>query len=90
VLAWGALYTLIPPVSLIVLGAFLAAANKNPNTLNRITQACDRAIDESPFTDVSTAQLRQVCIQQNKSYLTRTVISTFVRAALQVGLSKLY
>jgi hypothetical protein len=89
VLGWGVLYTLVPPASLIMLGIFLAAVNKNPQTAQRILEACDQAITESPFNDVTSGQLQQVCIQENESYLTRTVISTFVRAVFQVPPSRI-
>lgn len=84
VLGWGVLYTLVPPASLIMLAIFLAAVNKNPDTAKRISEACDQAVIESPFNDVTSGQLQQVCVQENESYLTRTVIWTFARAAFQV------
>jgi len=87
VLPWGALYALVPPASLFVLGVFLAMVKGKADTQSNIAQFCDASITDSPFTDVSESELRQVCIQENNQYLSRTVIFTFVRAVFQVFLS---
>ena len=80
----GLSFAIVSGVGMLSLAIFFGVKNNDPSVLNTITTECNEAITSSPFNDVTVQQLQDACVSDNEYYLTRSVIWTSIRAAIQV------
>ena len=77
-------FVLVSAGAMIALAVFLGIQNSKQSVQQSIVDDCNAALTNSPFTDVSVTELRGECVQDNASYLQRTVMWTGIRAGMQV------